>query len=139
MKRKLNENGVVDSNSVLFHFLMPSLFAAIFSAILQGVGQSPASLTQNSFSTSGNTVTYTPTTATYAGSALAGRDYSSQGGYQMAGWALSIGFGLAAGAIIGFIYKLLNDNFEEVNNLFNDAVLYEAPKTKEVENAEPAA
>jgi len=45
-KRKINENGVIDSNSVIFHFLLPSLFAAIFSAILSGVGQ-----TTTSFST----------------------------------------------------------------------------------------
>ena len=41
-----------------------------------------------------------------------GRDYTVQGGYQMAGWALSIGFGAAAGLIIGLIYKALNDSFQ---------------------------
>jgi hypothetical protein len=41
----MNENGVIDSNSVLFHFLIPSFFAAVFSAILQGVGQTYATFT----------------------------------------------------------------------------------------------
>jgi hypothetical protein len=40
------------------------------------------------------------------------REYAVQGGFQMAGWALSIGFGAAAGLIIGLIYKALNDNFQ---------------------------
>ena len=42
----------------------------------------------------------------------------------MAGWALSIGFGAAAGLIIGLIYKALNDSFQKINDFFNDATLY---------------
>jgi hypothetical protein len=33
-KRRLNKKGVIDSNSVIFHFLLPSLFAAVASTIL---------------------------------------------------------------------------------------------------------
>ena len=51
----MNSNGVIDTNGTLFQFLVPSLFAAIFSAILSGVGQSSAT-----FTTASNTlITYT--------------------------------------------------------------------------------
>lgn len=45
LKRKLNKLGVVDSNSAVFHFLVPSLFAALISGIEQGSGKSAASYT----------------------------------------------------------------------------------------------
>jgi len=41
-KRKINSKGIIDSNSALFHFLMPSFFAAILVAIAQGVGNTYA-------------------------------------------------------------------------------------------------
>jgi hypothetical protein len=41
-----------------------------------------------------------------------GRSETEQGGYQMIGWLISIGCGLFAGVVIGFIYRLLNDSFE---------------------------
>ena len=121
-KRKINERGVVDSNSVLFHFLLPSLFAAIFSAILQGVGQSAAATTLTS------TGTPATTAVTYSGLVGADRSPEQQGGMQMAGWAISIGFGAITGLILGGIYKLLNDSFQEPVHFFNDLTLFEYPK-----------
>jgi hypothetical protein len=125
-KRKLNENGVIDSNSVIFHFLLPSLFAAIFSGILQGVSQTSASASLATFNST--TSTTTPSTVNYASLVGAGRDSTVQGAYQMAGWAISVGSGAVAGLIIGVIYRLLNDNFTEGKHFFNDFTLFEYPK-----------
>lgn len=46
----------------------------------------------------------------------------------MVGWCISIGSGAIAGLVIGVIYRLLNDSFEEPINFFNDGTLYEYPK-----------
>lgn len=46
----------------------------------------------------------------------------------MAGWGISIGCGAVAGLIIGFIYRLLNDSFNQPVDFFNDGTLYEYPK-----------
>jgi hypothetical protein len=53
-KRKFNHEGVIDSNSVVFHFLIPSFFAAIFVAIAQGIHHTSATYTDSS----GTTVVY---------------------------------------------------------------------------------
>lgn len=127
----LNQAGVIDSNSVLFHFLLPSLFAAIFSAILQGVGQSSSSYTYNTFVTSGSSTTFSNKTVTTTDFVGSGRNTTLQGGYQMAGWGISIGCGIVAGIIIGFVYRLLNDSFEEQIHFFNDTILYDFPKVED--------
>lgn len=49
-KRLLNAHGVIDSNSVIFHFLVPSFFAAMFSAIMQGVNMTSATFNSLRFS-----------------------------------------------------------------------------------------
>lgn len=51
-----------------------------------------------------------------------------QGGFQMAGWGISIGCGAVAGLIIGAIYRLLNDSYHLQVDFFNDGTLYEYPK-----------
>jgi hypothetical protein len=118
---------VIDSNSVLFHFLLPSLFAAIFSAVLQGVGQSVTSASISTY----NNGTITNGTVTYNALTNSSRDATTQGGFQMAGWGISIGFGAIAGLIIGLIYRCLNGNFSEQAHFFNDATLYDYPKVGE--------
>lgn len=120
---------MIDSNSVLFHFILPSLFAAIFSAILQGIGQTTTTATL--------TTTAGTNTVTYNALLPGGRDATTQGGYQMAGWAISIGSGAFAGLLIGLLYKLLNDNFEEPAHFFNDGTLFEYPKVS-AEAGQPA-
>ena len=102
LKRKINSEGVVDSNSAIFHFLLPSLFAAIFSAIMQAVAQTPASY-------SGSTSSGTTTVLSYNSLVQSGRSSTKQGGYQIVGWLLSIGIGAVAGVIIGLLYKCIND------------------------------
>lgn len=122
-KRKLNENGVIDSNSVLFHFLLPSLFAAICSAVLQGVGQTPTVFNTTS-------VTGTAVNLSYPALKLSSRTETIQGAYQMAGWAISIGIGAVAGLIIGLIFRCTNGNFERIDSFFNDSTLYTYPKIR---------
>lgn len=48
----------------------------------------------------------------------------------MAGWGISIGCGLVAGIIIGVVYRLLNDSFEEQIHFFNDTLHYDFPKVE---------
>lgn len=122
LKKKINSEGVVDSNSVIFHFLLPSLFAAVFSAIMQAVGNTAASY-------SGNTILGTTTVLTYKNLVQPGRTSSQQAGYQIVGWLLSVGIGAVAGAIIGLIYKCINDQ-DESKQFFNDAILYDYPKVQ---------
>ena len=102
LKRKINSDGVVDSNSVIFHFLLPSLFAAAFSAIMQAIGKTAASY-------SGSTTSGSTTVLTYNSMVQPGRTSSQQAGYQIIGWLISIGIGAVAGVIIGFLYKCTND------------------------------
>lgn len=117
-KRKLNKKGVVDSNSVIFHFLIPSLFAAVLSTILQGIGQSSLSYTYTTASTaSANTIVDKPNMGP-------GRENTLQAGYQMAGWGISIALGAIGGLLVGLAYRLLNDSFKDTQDFFNDKVLY---------------
>ena len=110
LKKRINKRGVIDSNSVIFHFIIPSLFAALFSAILQGVNKSDATFTAT------NVVNVT--TSTFNTTLIANRPYvgwgrnsAIQGIYQLAGWGISVGIGAISGLIIGCIYRLLNDSF----------------------------
>jgi hypothetical protein len=108
---------------VVFHFWLPALFAAIFSAILQGVGQTPIQF--NTFTISGAAFT-----KSYPALKLPSRTETIQGGYQMAGWAISVGIGAVAGLIIGLIFRCTNGNFDSVENFFNDSTLYTYPKLR---------
>ncbi len=94
VKRALNSSGVVDSNSVLFNFLIPGIFASIFSAILQGIGETFISgkFTKN---TDPN------------------RTFVEQGGFQIIGVLIAIGLGAGAGIIIGLIYKFVGSISEQ--------------------------
>ena len=47
IKRWMNENGVVESNSVIVQFIIPGCFAVIFSSILQAVYQGTYNITVN--------------------------------------------------------------------------------------------
>jgi hypothetical protein len=128
LKKKLNKLGVVDSNSAVFHFLIPSLFAAILSSIEQGSGKSAASYTAISFNSNSSSFNTFP--INYPALVGSGRPEPTQGVYQLAGWAISVALGGATGAIIGVIYRLLNDSFREVWHFFNDGTLFHFPKGK---------
>lgn len=86
---------------MIFHFLLPSFFAAIFSAILAGVGESSASASVLNNSTA-STVTFGPNKD-------ADRGNSAQGGYQMAGWFISIALGAFTGLLVGISYWLIDE------------------------------
>lgn len=115
-KRAMNKSGVIDSNSVLFHFIIPSFLASVFSAVLEGVG-----LTQKSASING-------ASATYPDLKDVSRSYTVQGGYQIIGWLLSIGFGIGAGLVIGILYKMFNAQGQDgKDDFFNDNSVYGYP------------
>ena len=61
LKRKLNANGVIDSNSALFHFLIPSFFAAMLSAIMQGINRTTTTYVATRFTNA----TFTPIDRNY--------------------------------------------------------------------------
>lgn len=46
-----------------------------------------------------------------------------QGGYQMAGWLISIGIGAVAGLVIGIIYKALDERIVSTD-FFSDFYFY---------------
>lgn len=87
------------------------------SAIGQGIGNTATSYTD----VSGNVVNYTNLVQSP-------RSWAAQGGFQIVGWLLSIGMGAVTGLIIGVIYRLINEQ-ENPKHAFNDAFLYDYPKT----------
>jgi hypothetical protein len=61
----------------------------------------------------------------------------------MAGWCISVGIGAVGGLVIGLIYKLVNSNFQNSEDFFNDGTFYVYPKLAEEkqqhqDNREPA-
>jgi hypothetical protein len=90
LKRWLNNEGVVDSNSATSHFIIPGICACIFSAILSAVDNS-----------------------SIQGVYLKNRDtnitYISQGAWQLMGFVLAVGLAIfPTGIIIGLIFKCIN-------------------------------
>ena len=120
LKMKLNNDGIIDSNSVIFWFIIPSFFAAIFAAIAQAVDHTAVTYTNPN----GGVV------HTHSSYIQAGRSRQSQGGYQFLAWLFAAGFGAVAGVIIGFLYSIVNDHHHE-SQFFNDAVLFNYPGTEE--------
>ena len=86
-----------------WHFvvLVWELVYAIFSAILVGFDESFASTTiaQNGAST---------VNATYGANVKSGRNGTEQGGFMIAGWFISVSFGVIAGGIVGLCYWFLD-------------------------------
>lgn len=119
-KRLLNKGGVIDSNSVVFGFLMPSFFAAISAAICQGVGGTETSMASIA------AVTTVTTTINYANLKELNRSFSEQGGFQIIGWLISVGIGAITGVVVGIIYKVINDNYY----FFDDINILEQPHYK---------
>lgn len=93
----MNSEGVIDTNGTTFMFLVPSFFAAVFSAILAAVGQSATTFTPPS----GTAVIYNELKEV-------SRTSVRQGGYQIGGWLISIGIGGFTGLVLGLIYKALD-------------------------------
>ena len=56
-RRQINAEGVVESNPVIFQFILPSLCAAIASAALQAVGETAVSV-DGQINGSTSTLTY---------------------------------------------------------------------------------
>lgn len=119
--RRINRGGVIESNSVIFHFLFPSFIAAIISAIGQGIANTETSFTPvNASGTAAGSINYSELIQP-------GRSNNTiQGGYQILAWVLSIGLGSIAGCLIGFIYSFINE--QDANSLFSDKALYNYPE-----------
>ena len=126
VRRGMNKEGVIDSNSALFTFLVPSLFAAIFSAVVVGIDKSYNTTTAFQFT---GTPTPFTTTLNYGPNIKPGRGSTAQGGYMIVGWCLSVAFGLLAGGLIGLLYRLLDDRSKS-SEFFSDLSVYEGPSRR---------
>lgn len=96
--RALNSSGVLYSLSIVKSFFIPGVIAAFISSITAAIGHS-------SFEGSAKNM---PTN----------RSCNQQGGYQLAGLALSIGIGGLAGIVVGIFYCC--NKFTKNNHVFND-------------------
>lgn len=97
--RNINKDGVVTSLSMINRFLIPSFIGSCLSAILQGVNESeiPGVYLQNS---------------------NPDRGAAANGGFQILGLLLTIGFGLITSILVGFSYRLFNNH--DRSQQFND-------------------
>ena len=97
-----NEQGVIYTYSHPQRFLLPGIVSCILSAVLHGVGDW--------------------SNGSYGNYLLDGRSTIGQGAFQLVGLALSAGIGILAGAIIGALYRLINNH--ETDDQFNDSAVY---------------
>lgn len=97
LKKKINANGNIDSQGVLFSFLIPGLIGSIYSSIISAIDtQSPG----------GNGLSML---------ILNDRTFNGQGALQLAGAGIAIGCGAIAGIIVGLLYKATNQEFSNEN------------------------
>ncbi len=93
LKKKINSHGNIDSQGVLFSFLIPSLIGAIYSSIISAIDtQSPGG--------NGRSMLI-----------LNDRSINGQGALQLAGAGIAIGVGAVAGIVVGLLYKCTNQEF----------------------------
>ena len=123
-KRKLNSAGVIDSNSCIFNFLIPSFFAAITSGITQGIGNTEINHTY-SYIDSGTNATVT-SVEQYYNMVQPGRSHTRQGGYQVLAWLFSVAVGAVTGLLIGLIYRAVNEHSSS-HEFFNDSMFFNTP------------
>ena len=117
VRRSINRDGVVDANSVIFSFLLPSLFAACFAAILTAVNEHSVFTIIADLGALGTGINYGPQQEP-------GRSSIQQGGYLILGWVISACLGLIAGGIIGLLYLVL-DTREKPEDFFSDLVVFD--------------
>ena len=104
--RNINKNGILTSLGHTDNYILPGFLSGVLSAILHAIGQG----------TFGNFVREIHPDRTYVG----------QGAYQLIGILLSIGIGLFAGVVLGFLFICIN-NFRR-EDYFNDGMIYDDDK-----------
>lgn len=92
--KKMNNKGVVTSLAHYERFILPGMFSGILSGILYAI-QLGSQLPNYTLTIPGE------------------RTNIQQGGYQIAGMALSIAIGIFAGIVSGIVYKFINKNKAE--------------------------
>ena len=102
-KKKLNENGVVDSLGVIFIFLIPSFAGGIYSAMLYA------------------TTAYGPHNDLTYVQADGSRSRWAHGGYQIIGVFITVGLGAISGLLIGALMKIFNKPMERDDYFSDDA------------------
>ena len=116
--RKFNRDGVNYSLSLLNRFIFPAVICGIISAIMQGVGQSAITIDENGQSRTIYSINFDNTI----------RNNVGQGGFQLLGLLFSVVFGVAAGAIVGLLYKIINKHTE--NEQFDDNNIFHIEQRK---------
>lgn len=115
-KKWLNEEGVIDSLGSSFVFFVPAFIGALYSAIL--------------FATS----PYGPDNTDATVQMVSGRSRWTQGGFQLAGLAITIGIAAVCGALIGAFCKVIN-KVDGPEDLFNDHNYIEQDFSTEVKQS----
>ena len=108
-KRWINEGGVRESNSVIVQFIIPGIFACVMSSIMQAIDQSSFQFTFDSSAS--------PATQTLI-NRDSGRGPSGQAGWQLMGFAFSLGCALICSVILGIIMRIFHN--DKTYSYFND-------------------
>jgi hypothetical protein len=93
-KRWMNDGGVIESNSVVVQFIIPGIFACVFSSIMQAVNQGQFNILDFTTGTVINTKMQDPA-----------RSPSGHAGWQLMGFVFSLGSSIICGIILGLLFK----------------------------------
>ncbi len=103
--------GVIDTYGTTITYMIPGIFACIVSAVVHASDPFGIVYTEGA-----KTVTYNVNRDT-------ARTNFEQGGYQIAGGAISVGIAFVCGVIVGIFYRCLNKN--KAQHQFIDESYYE--------------
>ncbi len=106
IKKKINKNAVLESNSYIFSFIIPGVLASITSALVQAAANGSLQGVEQFNMDFGITV-------------------EQQGGFQIIGMLLTLAFAIGTGLFIGILVKLGQDRV-----YFTDVVYYGPSDTK---------
>ena len=95
-KRWMNDGGVVESNSVVVQFIIPGIFASVFSSIMQAINQGQF----NIFDFTNNITVNTKMQDT-------ARSPSGHAGWQLMGFVFSLGSSFICGILLGCFFKCI--------------------------------
>lgn len=97
LKRWMNDGGVRESNSVIVQFIIPGIFACIFSSILQAVNQGQFNILVN-----GGQQNYSNMDSS--------RSPSGQAGWQLMGFVFSLGSSFICGIFLGLLFRCMRSH-----------------------------
>lgn len=125
LTKRINQNGIIETNSVTFFLFVPAFLASVCAAILQAVNQT--AFTGKSID---------DFTVSYANLRDNNLSNIQQGGYQVAGFGIAAGLGMGAGIIVGLFYRFFGRDYENQKDILNDSYAFcmERGQNKVAEN-----